>query len=101
MLGHYRVYESLFIVDLTGTVMAATRDERLEDWMMALLPANAAATATIVSPIRTSTFLRRPTWSILQPIAPGLEGRGRCRLLRRCASTCASWRRCSPRTPPR
>ena len=77
LLGHYRVYESLFIVDPQGKVIAATRDERLEDWMTALLPANASATATIVSPVRTSTFLNRPTMVILQPIAPGLEGRGR------------------------
>jgi diguanylate cyclase (GGDEF)-like protein len=77
LLGHYRVYESLFIVDPQGTVVAATRDERLEEWMLALLPANATSTQTIVSPVRTSTFLGRPTMVILQPIAPGLEGRGR------------------------
>ncbi|HTE66156.1 MAG TPA: HAMP domain-containing protein, partial [Candidatus Binatia bacterium] len=77
LLAHYRVYESLFIVDPQGTVVAATRDERLEDWMMALLPANASSTATIVSPVRTSTFLGRPTMVIMQPVAPGLEGRSR------------------------
>ena len=77
LLGHYRVYESLFIVDPQGTVVAATRDERLEDWMLALLPANPTSTATIVSPVRKSTFLGRPTMVILQPVAPGLEGRGR------------------------
>lgn len=77
LLGHYRVYESLFIVDPQGTVVAATRDERLEDWMMALLPASSSSTATIVSPVQTSTFLGRPTMVILQPVAPGLEGRGR------------------------
>ena len=77
LLAHYRVYESLFIVDPQGTVVAATRDERLEDWMLALLPANSSSTATIVSPVRTSTFLGRPTMVIIQPVAPGLEGRGR------------------------
>jgi diguanylate cyclase (GGDEF)-like protein len=75
--GHYLVYESLFIVDPQGKVVAATQEERLEDWMMALLPANSTSTATIVSPVRTSTFLGRPTMVILQPVAPGLEGRGR------------------------
>ena len=76
--GHYLVYESLFIVDPQGTVVAATnKDERLEDWMMALLPATASSTTTIVSPVRMSTFLGRPTMVILQPVAPGLEGRGR------------------------
>ena len=77
LLGHYRVYESLFIVDPQGKVVAATRDERLEEWMLALLPANSTNTATIVSPVRSSTFLGRPTMVILQPVAPGLEGRGR------------------------
>jgi diguanylate cyclase (GGDEF)-like protein len=77
LLGHYRVYESLFIVDPQGTVVAATRDEQLEDWMLALLPANSTNTATIVSPVRKSAFLGRPTMVILQPVAPGLEGRGR------------------------
>jgi diguanylate cyclase (GGDEF)-like protein len=77
LLAHYRVYESLFIVDTQGTVVAATRDEQLEDWMMALLPATASSTTTIVSPVRTSTFLGRPTMVIIQPVAPGLEGRGR------------------------
>jgi diguanylate cyclase (GGDEF)-like protein len=75
--GHNLVYESLFIVDPQGTVVAATDDERLEDWMVALLPANSSSTATIVSPVRTSTVLGRPTMVILQPVAPGLEGRGR------------------------
>jgi diguanylate cyclase (GGDEF)-like protein len=77
LLGHYRVYESLFIVDPQGVVVAATRDERLEDWMLALLPASSVSTATIVSPVRMSTYLGRPTMVILQPVAPGLEGRGR------------------------
>ena len=77
LLAHYRVYESLFIVDPQGKVVAATQAEQLEDWMTALLPANTASTATIVSPVRMSTLLGRPTMVILQPIAPGLEGRGR------------------------
>jgi diguanylate cyclase (GGDEF)-like protein len=78
LLGHYRVYESLFIVDPQGTVLAATRDERLEDWVLALFPATPSSTTAIVSPIRLSTFLGRPTMVILQPVsAPGTEGRGR------------------------
>jgi len=77
LLAHYRVYESLFIVDPQGKVVAATRDERLEDWALALLPATATSTATIISPVKASTTLERPTMVILQPIAPGLEGRGR------------------------
>lgn len=77
LLAHYRVYESLFIVDPQGRVVAATREETLEEWALALLPATASSTATIVSPVKMSTRLERPTMVILQPIAPGLEGRGR------------------------
>jgi diguanylate cyclase (GGDEF)-like protein len=59
-------------------VVAATRDERLEEWIVALFPANPSSTAVIVSPVRMSTFLGRPTMVILQPVsAPGVDGRGR------------------------
>jgi hypothetical protein len=77
LLAHYRVYESLFIVDPQGKVVAATREERLEDWALMLLPATASSTSTIVSPVKGSVTLGRPTMLILQPIAPGLEGRGK------------------------
>ena len=77
LIAHYRVYESLFIVDPQGKVVAGTRDETLDDWALSLLPATASSTATIVSPVKASSSLGRPTMLILQPIAPGLEGRGR------------------------
>jgi diguanylate cyclase (GGDEF)-like protein len=78
LLGHYQVYESLFIVDPQGTVLAATRDERLEDWIMALFPSTPASTAVILSPLRHSQELNRPTMVILQPVSPpGSDGRGR------------------------
>ena len=78
LLGHYQVYESLFIVDPQGTVLAATRDERLEDWIMALFPSTPTSTAVILSPLRKSEELGRPTMVILQPVSPpGTEGRGR------------------------
>jgi diguanylate cyclase (GGDEF)-like protein len=77
LLGHYQVYESLFIVDPQGTVLAATRDERLEDWILALFPATPNS-SVIISPLRRSEELGRPTVVILQPVsAPGAEGRGR------------------------
>ena len=77
LLGHYQVYESLFIVDPQGTVLAATRDERLEDWILALFPATPNS-SVIISPLRRSEELGRPTMVILQPVsAPGAEGRGR------------------------
>jgi len=76
--GHYQVYESLFIVDPQGTVLAATRDERLEDWITALFPATPTSSTVIISPVRHSVELDRPTMVILQPVtAPGAEGRGR------------------------
>ena len=76
--GHYQVYDSLFIVDQQGAVLAATRDERLEDWITALFPAVPTSSTVIISPIRNSAELERPTMVILQPVtAPGAEGRGR------------------------
>ena len=78
LLGRYQVYESLFIVDPRGTVLAATREERLEDWIMALFPSTATNTAVIVSPLRKSEDLGRPTMVVLQPVSPpGSDGRGR------------------------
>src|SRR5262245_53858793 len=37
VLGYYRLYESLFVVDLKGAVVAGTRDERLDPWGLAQL----------------------------------------------------------------
>jgi diguanylate cyclase (GGDEF)-like protein len=65
-------------VDPQGTVLAATRDERLEDWITALFPATPTSSTVIISPMRNSAELDRPTMVILQPVtAPGAEGRGR------------------------
>ena len=102
LLGHYRVYESLFIVDPQGTVVAATRDERLEDWMLALAarqrrPAPRPSSARCAK----STFLGRPTMVILRPIAPGLEGRGpRHRVLRAAPRPARDGGAARARTPP-
>ena len=73
VLGHYRVYESLFIVDLRGEVVAATREERLEEWARDLLePGGLQERAGTFSPLRRSDYLGRPTLLVVQPI----QGRG-------------------------
>ncbi len=65
--GHYAVYESLFIVDLTGNVLAATREEHLDAWGRELV-ARGGLTNGVVSPIHRSASLNRPTLVVLQPI---------------------------------
>jgi diguanylate cyclase (GGDEF)-like protein len=77
LLGHYPVYESLFIVNTEGTVVASTREERLEDW--ARPPAEASGVVQpVVSSLRRSEILGHPTLLILHPIQPPSgEGRGR------------------------
>jgi diguanylate cyclase (GGDEF)-like protein len=70
VLGHYRVYESLFIVDLKGEVLAATRaDERLDPWGVELaLRGGPIGGAGIFSPIHHSEYLGRPTMLVMQSI---------------------------------
>src|SRR5262245_26996013 len=68
VLGHYRVYESLFIVDLSGEVLAATREEQLESWGRELLAAGGPGSAGAISPLFRSSYLERPTLLVLQPI---------------------------------
>ncbi|HET7747238.1 MAG TPA: hypothetical protein VFM29_08045, partial [Vicinamibacteria bacterium] len=75
ILGHYRVYESFFIVDTKGNVLAATRDERLEEWVTPLLSSSASSDVAQVSPLRRSAHLGRATQVVLQPIfAPRERG---------------------------
>ena len=45
VLGHYRSYESLFIVDLSGNILASTREEKLEEWGGRLLATAGRAAA--------------------------------------------------------
>lgn len=69
VLGHYRVYESLFIVDLQGNVLAATRDERLEDQAKSLFAKGGPRdVGGILTPLHRSEYLERPTLLVLQPI---------------------------------
>jgi diguanylate cyclase (GGDEF)-like protein len=79
LLGHYRVYESLFIVDGEGRVLTGTREEQLEDWARPLVQGDVAFDGVRVSPLRKSQILGRPTLLLLRPIPPpgSSERRGR------------------------
>jgi diguanylate cyclase (GGDEF)-like protein len=65
--AHYRVYESLFIVDTSGNVLAATQEERLEDWGRRQV-ASGLRQGGVVSPLHRSDFLGRPTILVIHPI---------------------------------
>lgn len=67
VLGHYRNYESLFVIDLEGNVLAATRPERWEDWGRALLD-HTPERGGVVSPLHRSAFLGRPTLLVLHTV---------------------------------
>jgi diguanylate cyclase (GGDEF)-like protein len=79
LLGHYRVYESLFIVDGQGRVLTGTREEQLEDWARPLVQGEVSFAGVLVSPLRKSQLLGRPTQLLLRPIPPpgSSERRGR------------------------
>lgn len=67
VLGHYRVYESLFVMDLAGQVVASTREEHLEDWGQAMLNAHDLEKGRLTT-LRRSDYLERATELVLQPI---------------------------------
>ena len=67
VLGHYRNYESLFVIDPRGKVLASTRDERWEDWGQGLLD-HGLERGGVVSPIHRSAFLGRPTLLVLHTV---------------------------------
>jgi diguanylate cyclase (GGDEF)-like protein len=67
-LGRYREYESLFLVDRSGSILAATREERLDSWAKDLL-AKGGPEAGVVSPLIWGGEGRpRATRLILQPV---------------------------------
>jgi len=68
VLGHYRSYESLFIVDLAGNVLASTSDEKLEDWGSKLLANGGPTRGGTVSPLHRSEHLGRPTILVMHTI---------------------------------
>jgi diguanylate cyclase (GGDEF)-like protein len=72
VLGHFRVYESLFVVDLKGQVVSGTREEKLEGWGRDLVVKPGRPHGPVVSPLFRSENLERPTLLILHDI----QGRG-------------------------
>jgi diguanylate cyclase (GGDEF)-like protein len=68
VLGNYRDYESLFIIDRKGDVLASTRRERLEAWEHDFLDREPKAERGLVTPIHQSEMLGRPTLLVLYPI---------------------------------
>jgi diguanylate cyclase (GGDEF)-like protein len=61
ILGHYQTYESLFVTDARGRILASTRNEQWEAFATPLLSRPEAAKAGVVSPLHLSAFLGRPT----------------------------------------
>lgn len=72
VLGHNQVYESLFIVDLEGRVLASTRDEELEPWGRDLMLERKPRGGT-VTPLRRSGRLARPTMLVVHEILARAE----------------------------
>jgi diguanylate cyclase (GGDEF)-like protein len=68
VLGHYRNYESLFVIDPRGRVLASTRQERWEEWGQGLLDRGGLERAGTVSPIHRSAFLGRPTMLVFHTV---------------------------------
>ncbi|HEY7508986.1 MAG TPA: diguanylate cyclase [Vicinamibacteria bacterium] len=68
VLGHYEIYESLFVIDVRGRVLAATRQERWEDWGKDLLEGGRLQPTGAISPIRRSEYLGRPTMLVMHTV---------------------------------
>src|SRR5438128_7850800 len=68
VLGHYQTYESLFVTDAQGRILASTRPEQWEEWATALLAKPEAARSGLVSPLHRSPFLGRPSLLALHAI---------------------------------
>jgi len=68
ILGHYQTYESLFVTDAEGRILASTRNEQWEDWATPILAKPEVAKTGVVSPLHRSSFLGRPTLLALHAI---------------------------------
>jgi diguanylate cyclase (GGDEF)-like protein len=69
VLVDFPVYESLFVVDLRGEVLASTRDgESLDEWGRQVIAGYRAETGGMVSPLFWSETHGRPTLLVVQPI---------------------------------
>ena len=71
ILGHYRVYESLLILDMQGNVLSATSEEELEPWAREMLK-EVGGSGAVITPILRSERLGRPTMLVFHVI----QGRG-------------------------
>ena len=67
VLGHYSVYESLFVVDLSGEVLAATSAEKLDEWARSKIVEEGVSEG-ILSPLQRSERLGHATQLVVQPI---------------------------------
>jgi HAMP domain-containing protein len=76
VLGHYRGYESLFVVDPGGRVLASTRAEQLDPAQVEILHSVAPGRGR-VSPIRRSEFLGRPSLLVVHPVQGSRGGERR------------------------
>jgi diguanylate cyclase (GGDEF)-like protein len=68
VLGNTRVYESLFVVDLQGNVLASTRTERLEKAVRRRLGGDGDLGRGVVVSVQRSEVLERPTLLALHAI---------------------------------
>ena len=64
------MYESLFVLDGDGRVLTGTRDEQLEEWARPLTQGDVPFDGVLVSPLRKSAVLGRPTLLLLRPVPP-------------------------------
>jgi diguanylate cyclase (GGDEF)-like protein len=72
IIKHYGVYESLMVLDLDGNVLSATSEEELEPWAREMLRTQMGSSGALVTPIRKSGRLNRPTLLVFHVI----QGRG-------------------------
>jgi diguanylate cyclase (GGDEF)-like protein len=74
--GYQSLYESFFVVDRKGRVVAGSRKESLEDWAVQQLPADTTTTDAqqapgVLTPLRYSERLGHPTLLVLHRIERG------------------------------
>jgi hypothetical protein len=74
--GYQSLYESFFVVDRKGRVIAGSRNESLEDWAVQQLPADTTTTDAqqapgVLTPLRYSERLGHPTLLVLHRIERG------------------------------
>ena len=60
VLGHYQTYESLFVIDLQGRILASTRPEEWEAWARPCSRRPEAARTGVVSPLHARLSWERP-----------------------------------------